>query len=86
MEFLFQWFPLEGCKHGDLRLKVHWMNLTPEVRDLEKQEWESEWIKSDKPLHPALLMVFVDNASDLPVRRLLFFHSFLRYLEEIDEY
>uniref|UniRef100_A0A914UX76 C2 domain-containing protein n=1 Tax=Plectus sambesii TaxID=2011161 RepID=A0A914UX76_9BILA len=60
------WYPLEGCKHGDLHCKLHWMNLTTDIQDLEKQEWESEWMKSDKPIHPALLMVFIDNASDLP--------------------
>ncbi|KJH46599.1 C2 domain protein, partial [Dictyocaulus viviparus] len=60
------WFPLEGCKHGDLHLKATWMNLSKDRRHLEKQQWESEWLQADKPIHPALLMVFVDSVADLP--------------------
>ncbi|CAJ0599487.1 unnamed protein product [Cylicocyclus nassatus] len=60
------WLPLEACKHGDLHLKATWMNLSKEKRHLEKQEWESEWLQADKPIHPALLMVYVDSVSDLP--------------------
>ncbi|EPB72803.1 C2 domain protein [Ancylostoma ceylanicum] len=60
------WFPLEGCKHGDLHLKATWMNLSKDRRHLEKQQWESEWLQADKPIHPALLMVYVDSVSDLP--------------------
>ncbi|KIH51747.1 C2 domain protein [Ancylostoma duodenale] len=61
------WFPLEGCKHGDLHLKATWMNLSKDRRHLEKQQWESEWLQADKPIHPALLMVYVDSVSDLPI-------------------
>ncbi|XGW16263.1 hypothetical protein V3C99_001599 [Haemonchus contortus] len=60
------WFPLEGCKHGDLHLKATWMNLSKDRSHLEKQQWESEWLQADKPIHPALLMVYVDSVSDLP--------------------
>ncbi|WKY00199.1 hypothetical protein Q1695_014784 [Nippostrongylus brasiliensis] len=60
------WFPLEGCKHGDLHLKATWMNLSKERRHLEKQQWESEWLQADKPIHPALLMIFIDSVADLP--------------------
>ncbi|VDM82934.1 unnamed protein product [Strongylus vulgaris] len=42
------------------------MNLSKEKRHLEKQQWESEWLQADKPIHPALLMVYVDSVSDLP--------------------
>ncbi|KAK6034451.1 C2 domain protein [Cooperia oncophora] len=60
------WYPLEGCKHGDLHLKATWMCLSKDRSHLEKQQWESEWLQADKPIHPALLMVFVDSVSDLP--------------------
>uniref|UniRef100_A0A1I7XSM8 C2 domain-containing protein n=1 Tax=Heterorhabditis bacteriophora TaxID=37862 RepID=A0A1I7XSM8_HETBA len=80
-----QWFPLEGCKHGDLHLKATWMNLSSELRHLEKQQWETEWLQADKPIHPALLMVFLDSISDLPVGLLDLFSfrnkSLLTYLE-----
>uniref|UniRef100_A0A0M3HRP9 Extended synaptotagmin-2 n=1 Tax=Ascaris lumbricoides TaxID=6252 RepID=A0A0M3HRP9_ASCLU len=61
-----KWFPLEGCKHGDIHIKASWLNLSKSVKDLERQDWETEWLRADKPIHPALLMVFVDNISDLP--------------------
>ncbi|KHN78918.1 Extended synaptotagmin-2 [Toxocara canis] len=61
-----RWFPLEGCKHGDIHIKASWLNLSKSVKDLERQDWETEWLRSDKPIHPALLMIFVDNVSDLP--------------------
>ncbi|KAK6011978.1 C2 domain protein [Ostertagia ostertagi] len=57
------WFPLEGCKHGDLHLKASWMNLSKDRSHLEKQQWEAEWLQADKPIHPALLMVFVDSVT-----------------------
>ncbi|VDK20647.1 unnamed protein product [Anisakis simplex] len=61
-----KWFPLEGCKHGDIHLQATWLNLSKSTRDLERQDWETEWLRADKPIHPALLMVFVDAISDLP--------------------
>lgn len=61
-----KWFPLEGCKHGDIHLKATWMRLSSEPAHLEKQEWEAEWNQTDRSIHPALLMVFVDSVSDLP--------------------
>ncbi|KAI1729382.1 c2 domain-containing protein [Ditylenchus destructor] len=61
-----RWFHLEGCKHGELKLKVTWLNLSTNPANLKQTEWENEWITSDKPIHPAMLMVFVDYASDLP--------------------
>lgn len=63
----FQWYPLEGCKHGDLHIKATWMNLSTDLKHLEKQEWEAEWGQADKPIHSALLMVYVDSVADLPV-------------------
>jgi hypothetical protein len=57
---------LEGCKHGELHLHVTWLNLSTNPRNLERDEWENQWITSDKPIHPALLMVFIDSVSNLP--------------------
>ncbi|CAI5446596.1 unnamed protein product [Caenorhabditis angaria] len=61
-----KWYPLEGCKHGDLHIKATWMDLSCDLRHLEKQEWESEWGQADKPIHSALLMVYIDSIADLP--------------------
>uniref|UniRef100_A0A914CZS2 C2 domain-containing protein n=1 Tax=Acrobeloides nanus TaxID=290746 RepID=A0A914CZS2_9BILA len=63
---LHRWFHLEGCKHGELHLKCSWYNLSTDLKNMAQQSWESEWLSADKPMHPALLMVFVDNVSELP--------------------
>ncbi|KAF7637201.1 hypothetical protein Mgra_00003376, partial [Meloidogyne graminicola] len=61
-----KWYQLEGCKHGELNLKVCWLNLSKNAVDKQRDEWESEWLGSDKPMHPALLMIFLDSVSNLP--------------------
>ncbi|CAP35095.2 Protein CBR-ESYT-2 [Caenorhabditis briggsae] len=61
-----KWYPLEGCKHGDLHLKATWMSLSTDLKHLERQEWEAEWGQADKPIHSALLMVYIDSVADLP--------------------
>ncbi|GMS89252.1 hypothetical protein PENTCL1PPCAC_11427 [Pristionchus entomophagus] len=61
-----KWFPLEGCKHGDIHIKASWFSLSTDPSHLEKEEWEAEWLQADKPVHSALLLVFIDNVSDLP--------------------
>lgn len=65
-----KWFPLEGCKHGDLHLKATWMNLSTDLRYLD-MSGSHEWLQADKPIHPALVMVFIDSVSDLPVGTVL---------------
>uniref|UniRef100_A0A1I7TEW0 C2 domain-containing protein n=1 Tax=Caenorhabditis tropicalis TaxID=1561998 RepID=A0A1I7TEW0_9PELO len=42
------------------------MNLSTDLKHLEKQEWEAEWGQADKPIHSALLMVYIDSVADLP--------------------
>ncbi|VDK61115.1 unnamed protein product [Gongylonema pulchrum] len=42
------------------------MNLSSSVRDFTCQDFESRWLNTDKPVHPALLMLFIDSVSDLP--------------------
>ncbi|KAL3078792.1 hypothetical protein niasHS_014574 [Heterodera schachtii] len=61
-----RWHHLEGCKHGELRLKVCWMDLSTESMGVGRDEWEQEWLGADKPMHPALLMVFIDSVANLP--------------------
>ncbi|VDN57233.1 unnamed protein product [Dracunculus medinensis] len=67
--FMDKWCPLEGCKHGDIHIKADWFDLSSSVKDLEKQDWNMDWLHADKPMHPAILMVFIDNISDLPYPR-----------------
>lgn len=62
-----QWYPLEGVDTGELHVKLYWMSLTRDTRDLEYDEWEREWIHANRPMHSAILMCYVDHASDLPV-------------------
>ncbi len=47
-------------------LRISWFNLSSDFSQLERVEWENEWITSDRPIHPALLMVFIDSVKDLP--------------------
>ncbi|KAH7731441.1 C2 domain-containing protein [Aphelenchoides avenae] len=61
-----RWFHLEACKHGELHIKLAWFNLSSDEKYLTQQSWEAEWQSADKPVHPAMLMVFVDNVSELP--------------------
>uniref|UniRef100_A0A914NJ09 C2 domain-containing protein n=1 Tax=Meloidogyne incognita TaxID=6306 RepID=A0A914NJ09_MELIC len=61
-----KWYQLEGCKNGELNLKVCWLDLSTNAVDKQRDEWESEWLGADKPMHPALLMIFLDSVSDLP--------------------
>jgi hypothetical protein len=63
---IHRWFHLEACKHGELYIKACWMNLSSDADNFAQQTWDSAWLTADKPVHPALLMVFVDNVSDLP--------------------
>uniref|UniRef100_A0A915Q6N5 C2 domain-containing protein n=1 Tax=Setaria digitata TaxID=48799 RepID=A0A915Q6N5_9BILA len=63
---LDDWFPLDACKHGDIHIQATWMNLSSSLSDLTNQEYGNYWFNTDKPVHPALLMVFIDNVSDLP--------------------
>uniref|UniRef100_A0A1I7W1K8 C2 domain-containing protein n=1 Tax=Loa loa TaxID=7209 RepID=A0A1I7W1K8_LOALO len=63
---LDDWFPLDACKHGDIHIQAAWMNLSSSLLDLTCQEFGSYWFNTDKPVHPALLMVFIDSVSDLP--------------------
>uniref|UniRef100_A0A158R441 Extended synaptotagmin-2 n=1 Tax=Syphacia muris TaxID=451379 RepID=A0A158R441_9BILA len=61
-----KWYQLEGCEHGDIHLKASWFDLSKEKDDLERSVVESDWLSADKPVHPAILMVFIDNVSELP--------------------
>jgi hypothetical protein len=47
--------------------------------DQSRDEWESEWLGADKPMHPALLMVYLDSVANLPVS-FVFIINILIYL------
>ncbi|KAK6100352.1 C2 domain family protein [Brugia pahangi] len=63
---LDDWFPLDACKHGDIHIQAAWMNLSCSPADFTYQEFGSYWFNTDKPVHSALLMIFIDSVSDLP--------------------
>ena len=60
------WYPLEGCKHGDIHLRLTWLNLSSDPTHFEQNAWENEWVSSNKPIHPAILMLYIDHVSDIP--------------------
>jgi Ca2+-dependent lipid-binding protein len=61
-----QWYALDGVDRGQMQLKIYWLSLSRDPRDLEVDQWESEWLKANRTMHSALLMVYVDHATDLP--------------------
>ncbi|MCP9258736.1 Extended synaptotagmin-2 [Dirofilaria immitis] len=63
---LDDWFPLDACKHGDIHIQAAWMNLSSSSQDFSYQEYGTSWFKTNKPVHSALLMIFIDSVSDLP--------------------
>ncbi|VDM12278.1 unnamed protein product, partial [Wuchereria bancrofti] len=63
---LDDWFPLDACRHGDIHIQAAWMNLSCSPVDFTYQEFGSYWFNTDKPVHSALLLIFIDSVSDLP--------------------
>lgn len=49
--------------------------------DLAHQDWKNEQIATDKLVHSALLMLYVDTVSDLPVSYTLAALSFFRGIQ-----
>ena len=60
------WYQLEGAKKGEIRLKIQWLNLTDQPSDLAALTADADIRTSKSSLNPALLMAYIDCASDLP--------------------
>ena len=69
------WYPLEGAEKGDLHLRIYWMSLTRDPRDFDADVWDNAWLNANRPMHSALLTVYVDSATDLPVSEAAFTHK-----------
>uniref|UniRef100_A0A8D2J242 Extended synaptotagmin 1 n=1 Tax=Varanus komodoensis TaxID=61221 RepID=A0A8D2J242_VARKO len=68
--FLFQWLPLEDVKSGRLHVKLECLPPIPSAAELEQVLRVNSLIQTPKSeeLSSALLSVFLDRATDLPVR------------------
>lgn len=61
-----QWFTLEAVKHGDIHLEMFFLELSTDISLMGHDEaWEKA---ANKELSDAVLLVYVDNVSNLPVR------------------
>lgn len=63
---LFQWYPLEGVKHGDVHFITYWFNLSTDA-SLAAHHHELQYGKPRTKFNTAVLMIYIDNASNLPV-------------------
>uniref|UniRef100_A0A8D2JB81 Extended synaptotagmin 1 n=1 Tax=Varanus komodoensis TaxID=61221 RepID=A0A8D2JB81_VARKO len=69
--FLFQWLPLEDVKSGRLHVKLECLPPIPSAAELEQVLRVNSLIQTPKSeeLSSALLSVFLDRATDLPLRK-----------------
>ncbi|XP_073692700.1 extended synaptotagmin-2-A-like [Garra rufa] len=58
-----EWFDLEDVTSGRLHLKLEWLSLYPSAEKLDQVLWS---IRTNENLSSALLVVYLDSASNLP--------------------
>uniref|UniRef100_A0A8D0GFI1 Extended synaptotagmin-1 n=1 Tax=Sphenodon punctatus TaxID=8508 RepID=A0A8D0GFI1_SPHPU len=69
--FIDEWIPLEDVKSGRLHLKLECLPPTPSAAELEQVLMVNSLVQTarSEELSSTLLSVFVDRASDLPLRK-----------------
>uniref|UniRef100_A0A8C1U8M6 Extended synaptotagmin-like protein 2b n=1 Tax=Cyprinus carpio TaxID=7962 RepID=A0A8C1U8M6_CYPCA len=60
-----EWFDLEEVTTGKLHLRLEWLSLYPSAEKLNQVLWS---IRANDNLSSTLLVVYLDSASNLPVR------------------
>lgn len=70
-KFVDEWLPLEDVKSGRLHVKLECLPPTPSAAELEQVLMVNSLIQTPKTeeLSSALLSVFLDRATDLPLRK-----------------
>ncbi|XP_028577189.2 extended synaptotagmin-1 isoform X1 [Podarcis muralis] len=70
-KFVDEWLPLEDVKSGRLHVKLECLPPTPSAAELEQVLMVNSLIQTPKSeeLSSALLSVFLDRATDLPLRK-----------------
>ncbi|XP_043212345.1 extended synaptotagmin-2-like [Amphibalanus amphitrite] len=63
------WVPLEQARSGRIHLKLDWLNLSTDVANIKEQLNEIEDLSAfdHSGLHSAVLTVFIDSATKLPM-------------------
>ncbi|XP_037038533.1 extended synaptotagmin-2 isoform X3 [Bradysia coprophila] len=62
------WLTLEDAKHGMVHIRLTWMNLTANPNDLQSALEETQLLRVSS-MSTALLTVFIDSATHLPLAR-----------------
>ncbi|XP_006897698.1 PREDICTED: extended synaptotagmin-1 [Elephantulus edwardii] len=66
---LDDWFPLQGGQ-GQVHLKLEWLSLLPNAEKLEQVlQWNRGVSSRPEPPSAAILVVYLDRAQDLPLKK-----------------
>ncbi|XP_060988328.1 extended synaptotagmin-1 isoform X2 [Dama dama] len=64
-----EWFPLQGGQ-GQVHLRLEWLSLLPDVEKLEQiLQWNRGVSSRPEPPSAAILVVYLDRAQDLPLKK-----------------
>ncbi|KAM8980054.1 extended synaptotagmin-1 [Sarcophilus harrisii] len=68
-QVLDNWFPLQGGQ-GQVHLRLEWLSLLPDVDKLEQVlQWNRGISSRPEPPSAAILVVYLDRAQDLPLKK-----------------
>ncbi|EHB06548.1 Extended synaptotagmin-1 [Heterocephalus glaber] len=66
---LDDWYPLQGGK-GQVHLRLEWLSLLPDAEKLEHVlQWNKGVSSQPEPPSAAILVVYLDRAQDLPLKK-----------------
>uniref|UniRef100_H0WIS1 Extended synaptotagmin-1 n=1 Tax=Otolemur garnettii TaxID=30611 RepID=H0WIS1_OTOGA len=66
---LDDWFPLQGGQ-GQVHLRLEWLSLLPDAEKLEQVlQWNRGVSSRPEPPSAAILVVYLDRAQDLPLKK-----------------
>ncbi|XP_047404992.1 extended synaptotagmin-1 isoform X1 [Sciurus carolinensis] len=67
---LDDWFPLQGGQ-GQVHLRLEWLSLLPDAEKLEQVlQWNQGVSSRPDPPSAAILVVYLDRAQDLPLKKM----------------
>ncbi|XP_027710821.1 extended synaptotagmin-1 [Vombatus ursinus] len=68
-QVLDNWFPLQGGQ-GQVHLRLEWLSLLPDANKLEQVlQWNRGVSSRPEPPSAAILVVYLDRAQDLPLKK-----------------
>ena len=64
-----QWYPLQGGQ-GQVHLRLEWLSLLPDAEKLDQVlQWNRGITSRPEPPSAAILVVYLDRAQDLPLKK-----------------